>query len=130
MRSSTSIEPLGLDFTSTTSRPATIADAGLVPCAVSGTMTLVRLVSPPRDVILTHHHQTGKLSMGSGIGIERELLRDPQARTEPAADCSRVRARPARSLLPEADGFRRIPGIAATSSLILGLYFMVQLPRG
>ena len=28
----------------------------------------------PRDVILTHHHQTGKLSMGSGIGIERELL--------------------------------------------------------
>ncbi len=46
LRSSTSIEPLGFDFTSTTSSPATIADAGLVPWAESGTISFVRLLSP------------------------------------------------------------------------------------
>ena len=46
LRSSTSIDPLGRDLTSTTSRPLTIAEAGFVPWAVSGTMTFVRLRSP------------------------------------------------------------------------------------
>ena len=43
---STSMRPFSSDFTSTTSRPQTAADAGLVPWALSGTITLVRLKSP------------------------------------------------------------------------------------
>ena len=42
------MRPFSLDFTSTTSRPQTAAEAGFVPWALSGTMTLVRARSPRR----------------------------------------------------------------------------------
>ena len=45
-RSSRSTRPLVFDFTSTISNPHTAAEAGLVPCALSGTITFLRCMSP------------------------------------------------------------------------------------
>ena len=128
-RASTSIRPFSRDFTSTTSRPQTAAEAGFVPWALSGTITLVRLRSPRliwycrmsiRPVSSPCAPAQGaKVNLympvmaARALSISSYTLQAPSVRRAGMRGC-----RPAK------------PCRAAISSLILGLYFMVQEPSG
>ena len=121
--------PCSSDANSTTSKPAMAAEAGLVPWALSGIATLVRVVSPlarwwARIINIPPNSpwapaKVARLTAGRPVISPRNpcnLCRSSKAPWECSAGCI--------------GWILANPGENATSSLILGLYFIVQLPSG
>ena len=126
---SISTKPSSVDLISIISKPATLADAGFVPWAESGTIILVLLVSP--------------LCSWYAF-IKAKPVSSPWA---PAAGCKVILSIPDISHKAWSNSYINLsapctvssgwsgwiflkPSRPAMSSLIFGLYFMVQEPRG
>ena len=113
----------------TTWNPAMVAEAGLVPWAASGTRILVGHC-PPGLVVFADEEQAGVLAMGAGGGLEGHAVHPGDLAQELLGGVQHFQG--------PLDGLHRLeggwswvkPGWAAASSLIRGLYFMVQEPRG
>ena len=111
-------------------KPAIVADAGFVPCAVSGSSTSVRSPSSPRSrkyarTISIAAYSPWAPAAGwrdtSGSPVMRERIRSSRQIT--SSDPCTV-ASGWYGCTPVA------PALRASSSVTLGLYFMVQEPSG
>ena len=128
-RASTSTQPSGPEGMFTTVKPAMTAEAGLVPWAESGTMILVRAVSF-RCVwyaLMSSRPVNSPWAPAAGWKVMASM---PVISPRSLAEASSTSRQP--WTVPS--GWRgwiwAKPGRLAMSSLILGLYFMVQEPRG
>ena len=128
-KSSTSTVPSALLFTSTTSKPHTAADAGLVPCAESGTITFVRFsslrLSCQPFIIINPVSSPCAPAKGFRVKASKPVSSH--------RDFSNAFSNSNAPLTVDSGwrGCRLVnAGSAAISSLMIGLYFIVQLPSG
>ena len=128
-RDSTSTRPLAPDFTTTVSSPQTAAEAGFVPCALSGTMTLVLALSPRLMwySLISIRPVSSPWAPAQGRKVKRfmpVIAASALSRPSIASSAPRTVDSGCRGCSPAN------PGIEDTSSFILGLYFIVHEPSG
>ena len=105
-------------------------EAGLVPCAESGMSILTRLVSPRSLVVGAHDQHTGQFAVRAGSRLQGhggkagDFLQPFLQR-----DTSEARL-PWTVSIGWSGWVKAKPGRRAVSSLIFGLYFIVQEPSG
>ena len=126
---SRSTMPSASEATSTVSNPVTVAEAGLVPWAESGTMTFVLFVSPRLSchalIIISPVCSPWAPAAGWRVTASMPVISASMALR------SYMSLRAPWTVSTGWRGWiREKPGILAATSLILGLYFMVQEPRG
>ena len=125
---STSTQPRASLGTVTTSNPARVTEAGLVPWAESGMTTLCR-VSPlaPCQARMSRRPVSSPAAPAAGCKVAAAI---PVISHSAASSSTRSSSQPWMQLAGAAGWTSARPGSAATASQILGLYFMVHEPNG
>ena len=125
-----SIEPSAALGTSVTSKPAMAAEAGLVPCALSGTSTRRRLASSPRRSIARRTISMPASSPCAPAAGARLTADSPVIAASSCWRSSSRRSVPCVSAAGASGCRSANPGSVASWSSTFGLYFIVQEPSG
>ena len=116
-------------FTVVTSKPPMAADAGLVPCAESGTMTRLRFVSPRASwyALNIRIAVSSACAPAAGWSVTSSI---PLIPARSSWSSCRSRSAPWTVSSGWCGWMSANPGNDAARSLTFGLYFIVQEPNG